>query len=139
MAHFQAFEKAANASGEDHLKKLTAVAKEGFELMRNIVLALATSKRVPAEEIAPVVSAPLTDLYKKVGKMINKDFKLKNHAKAIEDGLKVLQFFLQMDAPEWSKEMFNQIDYFGNKILMEQNSKWTAWYNIWRKDINGNL
>ena len=67
--------------------------------------------------------------------MVNKDPKLKNHARAVEDGLKLLQFFLQEDAPEWTKEQLAQVDYFGNKVLMERNEGWTAWYSVWRKSV----
>jgi hypothetical protein len=103
--------------------------------MRSIVLALATSQRIGAAELAPIVAPPLQELYKKIGKMVNKAPQLKNHARAVEDGLKLLQFFLQEDSPEWTKEQLAQVDYFGNKVLMERNDKWTAWYNVWRKQI----
>ena len=59
FAHFPALHEAAKASGEAHLDALSSVAEEGFQLARSIVLALATSKRQPAADLAPVVAPAL--------------------------------------------------------------------------------
>ena len=94
FVHFSALHDAAKASGEPHLAEITKIGDEGFQFMRAVVLSLATSKRTEVNDVVASIQAPLGDIYKKIGKLINKDRNLKNHTKAIEDGLKVLQFFL---------------------------------------------
>ena len=67
-------------------------------------MALTTSKRRGAEEIAKVIGKPIGDVFKKAGKLQNKDRNKRDHAKAVIDGLNLLQWYLQADKIEFAKE-----------------------------------
>lgn len=65
--------------------------------------------------------------------------KFKNHAKCVSDGLGLLQWYLQGDQIEYAKEQTAQIDFFGNKVLMENNAECNEWYKHFRHQICGKL
>lgn len=69
---------------------VTAAASEVFTLTRAVVYALAISKKIEAKDIAVAIQKQLADALNKSKDLINKDVKLKNHAKCVSDGLGLL-------------------------------------------------
>lgn len=119
MANLDKWASLADATGLPHLKLVTNAASDLFKLTRIIVHALAISSKVSPQDIAAVIGKPLQDALNKSKDLLNKDIKLKNHAKCVVDGLGLLQWYLQGDQFEFAKEACNQIDFFGNKVLSE--------------------
>ncbi len=104
MTHFDKWDQQAEAAGGGVLSELNAAAKDAFKLTRAVLVALTTSKRRGAEEIAKVIGKPIGDVFKKAGKLQNKDRNKRDHAKAVIDGLNLLQWYLQADKIEFAKE-----------------------------------
>jgi len=122
----------AEATASPHVKLVTDSAIESFKLTRTVIHALAISKQAEAKRIAEVVGPQLGAGIKKSADLVNKEPKFKNHAKCVSDGLSLLQFYLQGDPIEFAKEQTAQIDYFGNKVLTEQNAACSEWYKCFR-------
>ena len=80
----------AEETKQPHIVLVTAAASEVFTLTRAVVYALAISKKIEAKDIAQAIQKQLADSLNKSKDLINKDVKLKNHAKCVSDGLGLL-------------------------------------------------
>ena len=139
LVNLDKWKQLAEATKVPHLQLVTQTASEAFTLTRTIVHALAISKSADAKKIAEVIGKQLGAQMKKSGDLINKEIKYKNHAKCISDGLSLLQWYLQGDQIEYAKEQTAQIDFFGNKVLMENNAECNEWYKCFRHQLCGKL
>jgi hypothetical protein len=108
------------------IPEVSLLAKEGFHLIRNIIHAITISKDEPTANLAAVVSPHIKELDKKISKKM-KDLNVKNHCRALLDGLQLIQLTLMHDPHEMGKEFLGQIDFYGNKVLMEQKEPDTEW------------
>lgn len=110
-----------------------------FTFTRVVIRSLVASKRIEKTDIVPFVKDHVAGHMKKVGDCFKKDRKLKNEIKAVEDGLALLQFYVQPEVRNWAKDQDGQIDFFGNKILTGGDDKTKAWYKHWRNEICKNV
>lgn len=115
---------------EKHPNKLineaTLLSKEGFELALSIVHAITLSKKETTENMAKVVSPHLKDLDKKIGDK-SKKLEIKNHCRALLDGLQLIQLTIMEDPHDMGKEFLGQIDFYGNKVIQLQTEPDTEW------------
>jgi hypothetical protein len=119
------FKEASKKLENKNIEAMTDNCVEVFHLMRSIILAITKSKTDKTENMAPIIAPFVKDFDKKIGKA--RDPKIKNHQKALLDGLQLIQLTIMHDPHDYGKEFLAQIDFFGNKVLMERKDLDTQW------------
>lgn len=104
---------------------------EQFMIMRAIISAITKSKPIKTQDLGAILSPIIKDLDMKIGKKL-RGLDLKNHCKALIDGLQLMQLTIIDDPIDHGKEFLAQIDFFGNKILTSNNQEDIEWYKAYK-------
>jgi hypothetical protein len=115
---------------KEHPNKLIPEASElivdAFKLMRNVIQAITESKPDTTQNLAVVITPYVKELDTKIGKKM-KDINVKNHCRALLDGLQLVQLVIMDDPFDMGKEYLGQIDFYGNKVVQLKKEPDTEW------------
>ena len=128
------FSGAGKAHPNEKIQKATVHVVEKFNTIRNLIHAVTISKQTKSEDLSAVVAPIMKDFDMKIGKTL-KGLDLKNHQKALIDGLQLIQLVMVEDPTDYGKEFLAQIDFFGNKILTGDKKEDADWYRVYRTEL----
>lgn len=124
----------ADKHSNKKLIEATRIVRESFAMIGHVIQAITESKQTKSEVFAEIIGPLIKKVDKDIGNC-SKDMAIKNHCKALLDGVQLLQLSFMDDPYDMGKEFLNQIDFYGNKVLNERKDPDTEWYTCYRREI----